>query len=718
MSLNSIMNIANSGMSAAQTQLRVVSDNVSNINTPGYIRKIADQQANSNQGVGAGVEVTRVRLATDRFLQVASLNATSESASQAVQYELYDSIQDLFGDPGKDGFFSKIDSFFSSLMSVAENATSGPLRQDAIYKLQTVLEETNRVAAGIENIRTDADTRLVNSVMRTNELLDQIEKLNNEIAKANVIGADSTGSQTAQNSLIEELSGLLDVRLTQRSVGGVEIRTGTGILLAGQGAARLHYSPSGSVSSGSDFNDIKVVDHTGQSRSLTENLNSGEIKGLLTIRDVEGPQASQRLAELTARMVDELNRAHNASTTLPAPTQLVGRNVGMSLENALAGFTGVSVRDPVTGLTSTQPSETTIAVVTPEGQVVNRAVVGMIDGNYTINGAPSSAADFLTDLSAALGGASVSFTGGKLSLATNGTNGLAIADNPDRPSSNAGRGLSHFFGLNDVVASRDPVHYETGLKLNSQHGITAGETITFRFMEGDGSRLKDVEFTIPPGGTITTLIDGLNNNSTGVGRYGQFSLNTQGELIFKGSGSPANLLTVLKDDTNQTDSGLPMSQLFGLGGVRSNRMTGYSVRSDVAQDGNKLALAQLNWDAAVGTVAVTPNDGRGGQNLANAYQNNTQFSVAGNTGAVKMSLSRYASEFSGELGIKGNNFKNKASSSELIRTEALARRSAVEGVNLDEELVNLTTFQQAYNASARLIQAVTEMYDTLLGMVR
>ncbi|OYX79748.1 MAG: hypothetical protein B7Y85_07730, partial [Brevundimonas sp. 32-68-21] len=40
------------------------------------------------------------------------------------------------------------------------------------------------------------------------------------------------------------------------------------------------------------------------------------------------------------------------------------------------------------------------------------------------------------------------------------------------------------------------------------------------------------------------------------------------------------------------------------------------------------------------------------------------------------------------------------------------------GVNMDEELVNMTTFQQAYNASARLIQASKDMYDTLIGMLK
>src|SRR5690606_22228681 len=146
MSLNSIMNIATSGMNAAQTQLRVVSDNVSNVNTPGYIRKVADQQSWASQGTGAGVEIARIRLATDRFLQAASLTAGADAGRQAVRYVLYDQIQSLFGDPGADsGFFSQIDSIFSAFTAAAENATSGALRQDAVWKTQAAFDEAARI---------------------------------------------------------------------------------------------------------------------------------------------------------------------------------------------------------------------------------------------------------------------------------------------------------------------------------------------------------------------------------------------------------------------------------------------------------------------------------------------------------------------------------------------------------------------------------------------
>ncbi len=53
---------------------------------------------------------------------------------------------------------------------------------------------------------------------------------------------------------------------------------------------------------------------------------------------------------------------------------------------------------------------------------------------------------------------------------------------------------------------------------------------------------------------------------------------------------------------------------------------------------------------------------------------------------------------------------------ESVMTEANTRRQAVEGVNLDEELINMTTYQQAFNASARVIQASKDLFDTLLNM--
>jgi flagellar hook-associated protein 1 FlgK len=52
-----------------------------------------------------------------------------------------------------------------------------------------------------------------------------------------------------------------------------------------------------------------------------------------------------------------------------------------------------------------------------------------------------------------------------------------------------------------------------------------------------------------------------------------------------------------------------------------------------------------------------------------------------------------------------------------LKTEADNRRASVEGVNIEEEMVALTTYQQSFNAASRLIQAAKEMTDVLMSVV-
>jgi len=708
MSLSSILNIANSGLQTAQTQLRVVSDNVSNVNTPGYVRKIAEQNSLTTQGVGSGVEVSRIRLATDRFLQAASLSSGAEASRQGVRYELYDRIQSLFGDPGgDDGFFSQIDGIFSSFASMAESPTSTPLRQEAVFKTQAVFDEASRISKQIQSVREDADSRISTAVEKANALLEQIETLNVDIARATVTGGDASGAETNQQKLVSQLAELMDVKVTQRSNGGVSIRTGAGLLLAGAGSAKLEYRGAGSVNAETSFSDIYVTEPGGEKRSLTDGLTTGEIKGLLELRDVEAPAAAERLAELVSHVADELNRAHNANSSVPAPTTLTGRNVGQSLRTALTGFTGT----------------TTISVTNPTtGVVTGRAEVVFSGATMTINGVAADPDTFLATLNAQLGGtATASFTNGALSITASGTGGVSIADSATSPSTKAGRGFSHYFGLNDLVTTDRTAIYDVGLTGSSQHGFTAGETVAFRFTDANGLRIRDVSVAVPSGGTgtVSELLAALNNPVTGAGRYGTFSLDpATGSVSFKGSGNPPATMSVVNDGTTQVPSGVSMTELFGLGaGVRASRADGFSIRSDIQTNPSKLALAQLNPAALIGTSALSAGDGRGALGLADAGTRTVNFQAAGASAGGAQSITRYASDLSGDIGARAAAAKTRAESTAAIATEAKSRQTSYEGVNLDEELVAMTTYQQAFNASARLIQAASDMYDTLLGMI-
>jgi flagellar hook-associated protein 1 FlgK len=130
-----------------------------------------------------------------------------------------------------------------------------------------------------------------------------------------------------------------------------------------------------------------------------------------------------------------------------------------------------------------------------------------------------------------------------------------------------------------------------------------------------------------------------------------------------------------------------------------------------------VATAHLDLTVAAGQPALRPGDGTGALALSNSGDVNTQFQAAGSLGAVNMSVSRYASEFGGAIGREAAAADTRKQSAASVQTEATARRQAVEGVNLDEELVKLTTYQQAFNASARMIQATKDLFDVLVNMI-
>ena len=705
MSLNSIMNIATSGMQTAQSQLRVAADNIANVDTPGYVRKVADQSAAVTNGYGAGVDITRVRLATDRFLQAAALSAGSDAARQGVRSELYDQIQSQFGDPSSDAnFFAQVDKLFASYATLAESPTSSAARQDTIYKTQSMFNQAAGIAAQIQCARQEADGRLQSAVETINPLLEQIDKLNKTIASGSVVNQDVTGAQNAQLGLINELSKYMDVKVEPRANGGVTLRTNAGTTLVGEGHATISYQSAGTVDATTAFSDIMITEPSGTRWPLLDGVSSGQIRGLVEMRDVDAPAAAARLGELTAKMADELNRAHNANSSVPAPTTLAGRNTGQSLENALNGFSGA----------------TTITAVDAAGVVQASAQIVFSGATMTINGVAADPSTFLGVLNAQMGGAvTASFADGRLQLDGAGGNGVAIADDATTPGSKGGRGFSHWFGLNDLVTTTTPTFYETGLTLTSQHGFDAGESLTFRFAGESGARQRDITVSVPAGaGTMGELLGALNDPITGVGRYGAFSLDAAGRLAFKAYDPAATTMSVVKDATTQSPSGVSISELFGLGAAGATRAGAYSVRSDIQQDPGKLALAQLNLAAAAGTPALSKSDGRGGLALGDVGKRNVAFaSAGGNAGGMK-TLSAYAADFAGDIGGKASAAKTRSETAAALSTEAESRRTSAQGVNMDEELVNMTTFQQAYNASARLIQASKDMYDVLIGILQ
>ncbi|MDP1632263.1 MAG: flagellar hook-associated protein FlgK [Caulobacter sp.] len=705
MSLAAIMSSATSGLMTAQTGLRTVSDNIANVNTPGYVRKQVQQAPLISAGMGVGVNITQVRLAADQFLQRASLTATAASAKSGVISDALDRAQALFGDPaGASSFFTRLDEVYAAFSAAGSDAASSIQRGASVDTVTDFLSEASRISASLKALAGEAEARISGAVDRANQLLGQIDAINADISRAKVEGRDGTGSENIQSRLIDELSTLMDVSISSRPNGGLMVRSSDGTVLAGNGgAATLSYTRAAGASGEIA---VSLPGATGQT-ALPMRLASGEIRGLMDLRDRELPAIGDQLSEFVTQAVDEINRAHNANSSVPAPASLTGRNTGLDLGAAITGFAGA----------------TSLAIVGADGSLQRQVDIDFDAFTMSVDGGAPTAfttASFLPSLNAALGAfGSASFTNGALSLTATSGAGVAVSDSAANPALKAGKGFSHFFGLNDLISSTGYPFSDTGLTPTHNHGFTPGDTLSLRVSDADGVRLKDVTITVPPAGSVQDLLNALNSSSSGVGLYGAFSLDADGRMSFAPNAKGASL-AVLQDGTERGAGGPSVSELFGLGiAQRANRVESFSVRADVAANPLKLALATLDLSqAAAGKPVLAVGDGRGALRLAKAGETMTAFDGAGGLSASTMSVSRYASELAGSIARKADSAASRQAVASAVAAEADSRRSSVEGVNLDEELISMTTYQQAFNASARLIQASKDLYDTLLNMVR
>jgi flagellar hook-associated protein 1 FlgK len=704
MSLNTILNVATSGMMAAQTGLRVVSDNIANINTAGYVRKTISQSNLISNGMGVGVNIDAIKRATDKFMAAASLNGASDTGRTTAIATAMDNAQKLFGDPtSTTNYFSTLDDVYSAFSSAVDDPSSTLLRSQATTKVEDFLSESKRITSSLSSQIKDTDSRIGADVDRVNDLLKQIDSLNVDIVRAKMAGADGTGSENVQSGLINELSTYMNVQVSDRANGGVTVRSSEGVSLAGDGPATVTYNQSGAANG---YLTVTTANSGGQVMPLA--VSNGEIQGLLQLRNTDLPNLSDQLGEFVTRAAEELNRASNASSAVPAPSSMTGKDTGLDANTAFNNFTG----------------KTTIAITDASGVIQQRVDVDFDAGTMTVNGATGPTftnTNFLTQLNTALGGtATAGFANGELSLnTTTAGNGIAIVDDATTPSSKAGKGFSQFFGMNDIIRSDGYSPYETGMKATDQSGFTAGQTITLRLTDGDGSRIRDVQVAIPSGtGSMQETVDALNSRNSGVGLYGAFTLGSKGELTFTANNATPVSLSVVEDTTQRGVGGPSLSQLFGVGmSERSTRGGLFSIDPAMDADPSKLPFAKFDLTAAAGTSSLAIGDGRGALAMAKAGDTTTAFATAGDTAGSKKSVLSYGADFSGSIARKAASATSRKDAAESVQTEVDAQRQSQEGVNLDEELVNLTTYQQAFNASARLIQATKDMFDVLTNIV-
>ncbi|MGF1624992.1 MAG: flagellar hook-associated protein FlgK [Alphaproteobacteria bacterium] len=157
-----------------------------------------------------------------------------------------------------------------------------------------------------------------------------------------------------------------------------------------------------------------------------------------------------------------------------------------------------------------------------------------------------------------------------------------------------------------------------------------------------------------------------------------------------------------------------LNDFFVMGTTTNATASGtIKVRSDIDANPNLISSATANAGAGVGAVAVTLGDGTAMAALASALDANNAFDAAGGLPASNIPFAQYAASMLSYTANQGSNVDRELTFSQSYQQALEFKASSTSGVNLDEELSNMILLQNAYQASARVMQVASEMLELL-----
>jgi flagellar hook-associated protein 1 FlgK len=695
-SLGEILNSALSGLGAAQASMRTVSNNIANVNTPGYAREKTNLSTDTAAGRVIGVTVGEPGRVADQFLE-ATVFARAGAAGAAETRSIYlDRLQSFLGTSGAEaGLPSRLDAVAAS--ATAMTGATGGLQTSAAFigDVGDAVRSVQQLAKDVSGLRSDVEGEVGDTVTRINSLLRQVHELNDTVARSEGLGRSSAGAADQRNAAVEELGGLIGIVARQQADGRLTIDTTAGVQLIDRRLRQLSYPSNGAGSSQTLYPpvELRFADADGKAGAATgERIDAaagGKLGGLIALRDAELPAFSEKLNTLYDGLARSLNAASNAGTAAPAPSVLEGTRTPLLAGDRL-GFTGAA----------------TFAVVKADGTLVQK-----VDVDFASLGGGATIADAVKAINDGLGTtATATFADGRLTITAAAGNGVAVAQNAANPSDRAGAGFSQFFGLNDLVRSDGAMLTPAGLKGSDPHGFAVGEATEFALRDTSGRMVASysLKITAATGPGFDALVADLNTSP--MAAYGSFALDDLGRIGFSAKPSAAgSTLSVLSDTTDRGGTGIGLAAITGLGGNNA-LMTG-EVRRDIANNPDRLPLARLQT-VAPGQKALGSGDRRGAAGFADAL--GSKLDLAGGV----TSMSRFANGLLGDTGTAAARAKDRTTEATARRDDAIARRDNYSGVSIDEELSQMVVLQNSYAAAARVMSAATAMYDTLLQIGR
>ena len=237
--------VGSSGLRSAQNAINTSANNLTNVNTAGYVRQqvlFADKNYNtfgyaavSTQKVGLGVGIGDIVHARDVFLDKTYRSEAGRQSYYSSYYNAIDEVQSLYqeleGTAFKDvlmGSGSERDSnssLWSAFEMLAEDPSDMTNQSLVIQRSNLLLTRANAIYSSLSTYQSQINIQISNDIDRVNELGKQIYDLNLQIQSIEGGGVETAYDlRDARDSALDELGALVNMSYTEDSTGIVTVK--------------------------------------------------------------------------------------------------------------------------------------------------------------------------------------------------------------------------------------------------------------------------------------------------------------------------------------------------------------------------------------------------------------------------------------------------------------------------------------------------------------
>jgi flagellar hook-associated protein 1 FlgK len=219
------LNIAASGLRAANAAMNTTANNISNCNTDGYSRQKVQQEAADALRVfttygcaGAGVDTVAIERVRDEFYDQ-RYRDNEKLYGEYSQKNYYQSIiEQYYNDNGETGFstlFSRMQANLQSVMTASGTTTT---KATYVASMTAITDYFNTMSINLQNLQNDLNQEIKTTCDAINSIAEEVASLNEQINIIEMTGTTANDLRDTRDLLIDHLSEYVSVKVKETDV--------------------------------------------------------------------------------------------------------------------------------------------------------------------------------------------------------------------------------------------------------------------------------------------------------------------------------------------------------------------------------------------------------------------------------------------------------------------------------------------------------------------